>query len=440
MKRMHKRWWLLAGALVALLTLFAAAPARAAEIRSNSNAIVGRDEVIAGDLYATGSTVTIDGTVKGDLVALGGQVMVNGVVEGDVLAAGQSVVIAGRVGDDVRAAGQALVIGSSARVAGDLAAAGLSLETQSGSTVGGDVLVGAYQALLAGNVGQNIRGDLDRLELRGIVGGDVDVDVSGDQQVSAIQFSPAGQVPIPNVPSGLTVASSARIAGKLNYRSTAEATVSAGSSVGGISFDRQVAPQGSAQQATIPWLGYVRRLATLLLLGLLLLWLLPAWTKRMADSIETRPLPSMGWGVIAFLAFLAGVIGLVIATVVLAILFGYLTLGGLVALVISVGLLMNATLVVGYIAFTAYLAEIVVAFVAGRWLLRRAQPAWLEQPFAPLALGLVVYVALSAVPWLGTIVGLVVVLLGLGALWQWGRAIVGRGRPTPAPVVGLQPA
>jgi hypothetical protein len=34
----------------------------------------------------------------------------------------------------------------------------------------------------------------------------------------------------------------------------------------------------------------------------------------------------------------------------------------------------------------------------------------------------------------------VVVLVGLGALWQWGRATLHRPRATPAPIAGLQPA
>jgi hypothetical protein len=164
------------------------------------------------------------------------------------------------------------------------------------------------------------------------------------------------------------------------------------------------------------------------------------WTRRLADTVEQRPLPSLGWGALAFVAFLAALIGGLILTIVLTGVFSSLTLGGLAAMVVGAGLLSIAALVIGYIGFTAYVAEGIVAFVAGRWLLRRALPAWAERPAVPLAVGLVLYVILSAIPWLNTLVGMAVVLLALGALWLWGRSKLGRASPTPAPVVGLQPA
>src|SRR5687768_4284776 len=81
--------------LLALVGLFAAAPARAADTRGGDQVVIGRDEVIDDDLYVAANTVTIDGTVKGDLVAFASQITINGTVMGDVLAAGQGVIING---------------------------------------------------------------------------------------------------------------------------------------------------------------------------------------------------------------------------------------------------------------------------------------------------------------------------------------------------------
>jgi cytoskeletal protein CcmA (bactofilin family) len=439
--RVRTRPIIILAVLLALVGLFAAAPARAADTRGGDQVLIGSEEVIADDLYVAANTVTIDGTVKGDVVAIAGQVTINGTVEGDLLATGQGVVINGVVGDDVRAAGQAIMLGPRARVAGDLVIGGMSLENQSGSVVEGDLLIGAYQALLAGRIGQNVRGGMNRLELRGAVDGDVDVGVSGNDTVSGLRFQPAAQTPIPAVPPNLTIADSARIGGKLLYQSSAEAAISPAAQVaGGIAFNRLTAAQSAASAPSIPGLYYLRRFAGLLLVGLLLLWLLPAWTRRMADSVEARPLPSLAWGVVAFVAFVAAVIAILIFTIALAIAFGYLTLGGLSALVIGLGLLANAALVLGYITFVGYVAAVVVALMAGRWLVQKAQPAWAELPLVPLAVGLVLYVALIAIPWLGPLVGLLVTLLALGALWEWGRATIQRGRPSATPVVGLQPA
>jgi cytoskeletal protein CcmA (bactofilin family) len=436
--RLRGRRLLIFVVLAALLMLFIA-PVRAADTRGGEDVVIGRGEVVNDDLYVAGNTVTIDGTVNGDVVALASLVTINGTVRGDVLAAGQAVVINGTVSDDVRAAGQAIVLAPGARVTGDVAVGALSLENQSGSVVQGDLLVGAYQALLAGAIGQRVRGGLDRIELRGAVGGDVDVAVSGDQQVSAVQFSPAGKVPIPSVQPNITIGESAQIGGKLIYRSTAQATISPAARIaGGSAFEQMPASSASRAAPSPAWLGYARRLAGLLLIGLLLVWLAPAWTRRLADRLEAQPLPTLGWGAVAFVAFVATVLGILILTIVLAIIFGFLTLGGLVAMTVSLGLLAGAGMVIGYIAFSAYVAEGIVAYMAGRWLLRRTLPDWAEQPVVPMVVGLVLYVLLRAIPGIGWLVGVLVVLLALGALWTWARATFSRARP--APIVGLQPA
>ncbi|MBK9710866.1 MAG: polymer-forming cytoskeletal protein [Kouleothrix sp.] len=441
-RNVKRRWLLVMVAIVALIGLFATAPARAADTRGGEDVVIGRGEVIGQDLYVAGKTVTIDGTVKGDVVAVGGQITINGTVEGDLLAAAQGVLINGTVGDDVRVLGQATSLGQSGRVGGDLAIGGMSLEAQPSSVVRGDVLVGVYQALLAGSIEKNLKGGMNRLELRGTVGGDVDIALNGDQGPSPVQFSPAGQMPMPSVPSNLTLADSARIGGRLTYHSPAVASVSPSARIaGGTAYDKTVVTTTATTTTApaIPWLGYIQHLVGLLLVGLLLLWLLPSWTRRLSDSIESRPLPSLGWGLVAFVAFIALMVGVLLATIALAIVFGYLTLGGLVAMIVSLGILLSAALVLGYVGFVAYMAEIIVSLMVGRWLLLRARPAWAERPLAPLVLGLVLYVVLRAIPWLGPLVGLLVALLALGALWEWGRATFGRARPTSAPIGGLQP-
>jgi hypothetical protein len=76
--------------------------AGAIEFKAGQHVTVPADEVIDGDLYATGETVTIDGktvtidgTVRGDVVASGREVRVNGSIEGDLMACGQAVVRGG---------------------------------------------------------------------------------------------------------------------------------------------------------------------------------------------------------------------------------------------------------------------------------------------------------------------------------------------------------
>jgi hypothetical protein len=69
--------------------------------------------------------------------------------------------------------------------------------------------------------------------------------------------------------------------------------------------------------------------------------------------------------------------------------------------------------------FTSYLAEIVLGCLAGSWLLDLAKPTPGEHRFLSLFAGLVLLALISSVPYVGSIVGWLVVLFGLGALVRW---------------------
>ena len=97
--------------------------------------------------------------------------------------------IAAREADIV--SGQALLVGEDAQIEDDLIAAGYSQETERGSTVGGELLYGGYQALVAGNMEENISGGVTAFELGGEVAGNVNVEVDrGGAQPAGGQFAP----------------------------------------------------------------------------------------------------------------------------------------------------------------------------------------------------------------------------------------------------------
>jgi hypothetical protein len=122
------------------------------------------------------------------------------------------------------------------------------------------------------------------------------------------------------------------------------------------------------------------------------------------------------------------------ATILLAIVFGLVTLGGLIPAIISIGVLTDAVLAVAFLISVYYLAPVVVSFLGGRMLLGRFQPDRASGRVLPLVIGIALYVILRAIPILGAIVAVVVVLLGLGALSIWGWRTVRGGATTPPPV------
>ncbi len=430
MKRTQK--FLTVFALLALLMLALAGPARAFDGRSGDTIVIAADEVIEDDLYVGAENFTLDGTVKGDVVAAGAVITINGTVEGDLIAAGQAVVINGTVTDDARIAGAALLLGSNASIGDDLVAAGASLETEDGSTVGGDLVVGSAQALLAGNVAGDVLAGTAALELRGSFGGDVQayVDVTKDTEASPPLNMYMTNIPvaIPSVQPGLTVDDGASIAGNLDYTSYKDLPIPSGVVGGKVTrtapqIDEEIfeTPPTPAQEAASWSLNLLRKIITLLLFGFLLAWLAPKFMQGAMAILQGKPWPSLGWGVVAWAAFWFVLLLGIFVTILGAVVFGFFTLGSVSGTIVWVGILAIFALILAFVLTTAFLTKIMVGWVGGKWLLGRFNPALAEHKVWPLVVGVVVVAVLIALPFIGWLFNLLVVFFGLGALWLFGR-------------------
>lgn len=419
-------------ALLFLVCALAGGATLVAEVerRAGETVVVAAGEVFPDDLYATGEVVRIEGTVRGDLVAVAREVIVAGTVEGDVIAAAQAVSITGTVGDDARVAGQVLLLSDTARLADDLVAAAFSLEAEADSSIGGSVLFAGYQALLAGEVTESLRMAVGALALAGTVHGDVEADVGPAGERRPPQFGPPPPVRIPTVASGLGLADGARIGGDLRYESPDEAEIAPGAEIAGEVAYEPVAGE-KAPTARDRVLGAVRRLLALLLVGGLLLLLAPRWLGELAATVRQRPLPSLGCGLVFVAAALVAALGLALVVAIVATVFGLATLKGLAIATAALGILAELALVAGLVVLCVYLPAVVVGLAGGRLALARDGQPTRGRLLAALALGLTGLVVLGLVPYLGALIGLVVLLLGLGALWLWG---VGRLRRAPPAV------
>lgn len=439
--------------LVLLFSVMIFVPAAyAADFRSGDRVVIAADQVIDDDLYVTAEEIIIDGTIKGDVYAVGRNITINGTVDYDVNAAGQTVVINGKVGSDARLAGQAVILGENSQVARSLLAAAFSLETQQNSSIGNDLLFVAYQALLGGSVGKDVVAGGNGIELTGSVGRNMRVSV-GDMTDSS--FAPRmfmGDIPvsIPTVPFGLTLSPSAVIAGELVYESQNPAAGVNEAQVTGPVVQQTPVPnvqprrepvtpaaiQAQQTQGLVDWgLDQGRRFLILLLLGLLALWLLPKFIGALAQAIRTKPLGSLGRGVLMVIGFIVALFAIVIAAILLAVLFGVLTLGELSGLSISSGIVLFGVLTFAFSVFTSYIAPIVVSFLIGRAIFDRVQAGWAQNRFVAFIVGLILLSLISLVPILNILVGLLVAIVALGALAIWFGA---RGTSPSAPAI--QPA
>jgi hypothetical protein len=326
--------------------------------------------------------------------------VVNGTVNGDIVAAGGNIDLNGTVTGDVLAAGGRINV--TGGVKGDVRAAGGQI-TIAGNTTE-DVLVAGGQVSVNGSVGQDLIASSGQLTVSGTV--------AGSAVGSAGTYSKSG-----TVQGSDSIAVTGNQAGNL-------------------------APSN-------PVLDAIRHFIVVVLVAFIALLLAPRAMTAAEAWVRERPLPSAGWGAVAFISYFVLVIVLLIVMVLLAILFGLLGFGAIVAIDVFGGLVLICAITLAFIVVAAFVADAIVGLALARLLVgwggRGRQPAstWSDATFTSgadrwsalgwVAVGVAIIVVLTSLPIIGGIVKLGVVLLALGALW-----LAWRGWRTPG-VVGAPP-
>lgn len=453
------RWTLTLG-LTLMLVMGLAGIAFAADFRAGDTITIGKNEVIDDDLIITGQNVIVDGTINGDLVVAGRTIVVNGTVNGSLLTSGQSMTINGKVGGTLYAAGASLNVGPQAVIERNLFFGGYSIISAPGSLVKHDSSIGGYQAILKGEIQRDLLAGVGALELNGMVGRNAAINVGEPSTTVAPDFWRSfmqDEMPA-TIQPGLRIGSDAKIVGKLNYTSLVEQTSGiAAQPQGGVAYSTPMPATSGAQVGStsaamstvqpqnqvVRWLwSRLRELITLLVIGGLALWLLPKLFHRVVEQVETTPLPSTAWGfAVLILGYLAAILAMVLLMVLIFGL-GRLTLAGLAWGAFWCGTAGLSAFFAFFTLLVAYGSKVVVAYPIGRWILQRFRGDAAVDPTGwqfgwPLFVGVLLYVLVVGIPYLGFVVSVIVTLLGLGAMWLSLRA------HTPkivVPTLVLQPA
>lgn len=338
------------------------------------NVVLPKDEVINKDYFASGNTVSLDGTVNGDTYLAGGNVVVNGTVNGDLLGAAGNIDIKGTVTGNIRV------------VAGNINVEGV---------------VGRNASLAAGNINlgsnTNVKGSL------AAAGGSLSVfgPVEKEANLAGGQITLGSKIgsDVYAVVSQLYLAPTATISGKLTYLSKNSASITQGATVSGkIS---QNIPRGEQPQETVKREGGIKSFLTFVkvadfilaaIIGILLIIFFPVYFKKTSDLITQRLWPSLGIGLLTVIVF-PFIFMLLVITVI----------GIPIAFVLAFGL-----------AIFFYLAKIFASFVIGQLIFkqfnREINLIW------PFLVGLVIYFILTLIPIVGWIIAIIAGLIGLGAI------------------------
>jgi hypothetical protein len=349
------------------------------KLLTGSEVTIPAGETVDHDIYAFGGTVTSNGSINGDLVAAGGTIDVNGAVTGDVLATGGRITLNGPVSGDVRAAGGQVTI------AGNVAE---------------DVLVTGGQVTIGGSVGQDLIVSSGQLNLTGTVAG-----------------SAVGTVGAYTKSGSIAGTDSITVTG--NQAST-------------------LAPPSN------PVLDAIRQFIAVLLVALLALWLMPRAFGVAEAQVRERPLPSLGWGIGAVIGYVVVIVVICIVAILIAIVLGLLGFGALVGIDVFGAFVLVAGLTLAFIIAVGFLADAIVGLALARVFAQRSgrmagtpsgasmvgRDRWAD--LGLLAIGVAVVVVLTSLPVVGGWLKLVVVLVGLGALWlAWRRSRMAMPAVTP---------
>jgi len=342
---------------------------------SQSNVVLPKDEVVNSDYFAGGNTVSIHGTINGDAYVAGRNIFVDGTINGDLIAAGGTIIVEGNITHNIRAAGETIIINNT-KIGGNATLGAGNLTFGDTSDLAGSLVAGTGQLQLSGPIGKDINVAANKVLISDNINGN-----------AAIRTKE------------LDLAQNAAIDGNLTYWSNQRANLAPGATVSG-KIEQKALPNYNAKelrQGAVTafssfkiFFGVVGFVASFII-GLLLIYLLPLYTKSIADIVKKRFWLSLGLGVL---------------TMILSPIIFMVLLISLIGIPISFMFVFTMFLLL-------YFGKIYIAFVIGDKIFtenKKVKRAWI------LFVGLLIYSIVALIPVIGGIFQALAVLTGLGAL------------------------
>jgi hypothetical protein len=397
--------------LLAVVLMFPASALASVDIVEGT---VGKTEVLDQSLILYASEVVMDGVINGDLLAIGNDVSINGEVDGSLFAVGKNVSINGPIAGTIYVAALKLQLDSKASVGRDVYYIGTFLESNENATVARDLHVVSLEANLSGTVG----GDVDAM-----IGTVNIITYIYNFMLDKGWLSQPLQFKLPWSSGGYDIQSLPLTAFGLSLINNDSLASESAPFISSLNSDhgQQIAGQGSTidverlKSWAVPLL---RNLAALIILGLLVLWLVPAQLIWAGEQVRSNFWRMLLTGLLVFIIGWFAALLVLVVILGLAIFLYWVSLPGLGFLTGSLGLMaLGFTLIVFWLSI-AYFSKIIVAFLFGTWLFQRFLPKFAHKRILPFLTGVVIYALLASIPYLGWLVVVFATFTGLGALWR----------------------
>ncbi|HIE25162.1 MAG TPA: hypothetical protein EYP74_04095 [Anaerolineales bacterium] len=386
-KTLPKKIWRVSFIIAAMLSLAAIllSPASAQAKKIIKTNLVQVGKTIENDVFLTGENPLIEGTVNGDVFVFGSNLTIKGDVNGSVIAIAEKINLEGNISGNL----YALTSGgytqkTNAQIERSLYLFGLSLLLEKDAKIGRDLNALTLSAGLRGEIGRDTNATVGLFELLRLLNENLRQTITGIP-------APEQFVQLQRIPRDLGDA------------------------------PRRALMRISAFQAKVPlqaWLlSSLTAFASFLIVGLLSLWMFPAWQKTWVHQLDEKPLASAGYGALVLIN------GYLMPILLVALLGGavlgllYISLPSLAWMLFWGILGLSVAIFSLFLVAVAFLSKTIVAYWVGEFILSKLVPKALQYKVLSLLLGLLIYVPLASIRYVGFFVGLVVTMLGLGTLW-----------------------
>lgn len=434
----------------------------AADGMQGDRCVIERNEFIEHDFYFMCRTLVVQGTIDGDLIGIASKVTIsrNAEIMGDVWVGGGQLIIQGAVGDDIHYGGIDLdIIADADKFTNprlDVTALALSVEISAESHIPGDLLMIGYQGLVYGDVGGNIDFQGQRLDIQGVVGGNVDAVVGDSREEINLRNIPFLPYSVRLGDYGLYMGSDARIEGDLNYEAAQQANLQRRDIGGALRYEKVLEKEDitKVQQPRTFFsilknyvIEITKDVISLGLIGILVLQFAPVFMIEPSKVIQKSPIPVVSWGLILFILFFPLTLLSIVISIVLVILVTFITLSSLTLTTGVFLTILNLIFVAGFWFILVYLGRAITCFLIGsilvhivRYYLAKRKhdpddppiyipPIPARYQWITLAVGTIIYGSIvnmplpSPVPTFELILDAGVAFAGLGAIFMYGRDV-----------------
>lgn len=321
------------------------------------------DNFKKSDIYLFGDDITIDYIVDGNLFVIANNVTINSQIGGDAFICANSITITdqGYIFSNLFSVSDNLEING---VVYDLYT--ISQNTTINGYIYRDVRIAANTINIYGTVGRNVFANCANINF-------VENEDTNTEEI--------------------TLNAQGMIGGNLNYTAKQEISIPEGAVSGDINFEKETITNTNVVQDYIMSLGTF--VVTVIIIWLLCLWITPKFLEKTSTFLTTKKvLPAIGFGILA--------------PIVLAILSIVLLILGLTS---TIGLLLLTMLFV-----FAAISTSVFVISANNVICNKLKIQKKIGTFGMLILSAIVLWAVSLIPYVGSIIGFIMAILGFGII------------------------